>query len=146
MEDRGSDSRIQRTMTASLRASFTLAPCFLLAGCLAPAASQSVELAQEISGARVVACAERAVSELARADDRWDPRVTHRDPVKGVLETGNFSEENESGFRVQVELHARRRQVDVDLKGAGAYFVDMGVAEAIDAFSRKLTPCLQSSD
>jgi hypothetical protein len=146
MEDRNADSTILEKLTAYRCRLTALAPCLFLAGCLAPSASESVDLAQEVSGARVVACAERTVSDLARSDDRWDPRVTLRDSANGVMESGNFSEENESGFRVRVEMHVRRRQVDVDLKGAGAYFVDMGVAEAIDAFSQRLMPCLQRPD
>jgi hypothetical protein len=83
------------------------------------------------------------VSQLARADDRWDLRVPHRDLVKGVMETGNFSEENESGVRMQVKLPARHRRGDVEGKGADACCVDTGVAEAISALSRNLVPCLQ---
>jgi hypothetical protein len=119
-----------------------LAACLLLTGCLAPSASRSLDVAQDIGGGRVASCAEQTVASLARKDSRWDARITHRNASHGVVESGNFGEENESGFRVRVQLHARRNKVEIDLKGAGPYFKDMGVEDAIETFQRTFVQCL----
>lgn len=111
----------------------------------APSASKTIVASTSIDADRVLSCSEQAVSELADKDDRWDSRITHRDLATGVLETGNFQEENESGFRVRVALGPQRNVVNVDLKGAGAYFVDLGVDEAIAEFSTMLEQCLSTS-
>jgi hypothetical protein len=110
----------------------------------APKASGSIPIAHRTSVEALFACAERSVQELARADDRWDPRVTRRDPASGVLETGNYPEENESGFRVKLSLDREGDRALIEIKGAGAYFVDLGVESAMVEFKSKLSGCIGS--
>ncbi len=119
-----------------------LALILFLAGCVSPSASRKIEAPEAVTANRVVSCADRAVADLARDNTHWDPRITHRDRGRGQLESGDFGAWNKSGFRVRVELNPLRETIDIDLKGAGPYFVDMGVEEAIDAFVGKFGSCV----
>lgn len=123
-------------------ASITLLTCLLFAGCNAPSASKRIQLRSTTQAEAVVSCAERIVTELAGKDERWDARVTRRNAVAGLLETGDFNTENKSGFRVRVQFVDGSKSAAVELKGAGAYFVDLGVDEAISAFTASLEQCL----
>lgn len=108
----------------------------------ATSASKRIPVNASTTAETVVSCAERTVTELAGKDDRWDARVTRRDPGTGLLETGNYHDENESGFRVRLQLDANGNAVDIGLKGAGAYNVDLGVDDALDTFTASLEQCV----
>lgn len=108
----------------------------------APSALDSIQVPQSATAEEVISCAENIVRTLARDDDRWDARVTRRDVDAGILETGNFEEENESGFRVRIGFERKTGKIDVSLKGAGAYFVDLGVKTAIVEFNSSMRECL----
>jgi hypothetical protein len=110
----------------------------------APRASSAVDVPSGTSTEAVFSCAETTVAMLADADDRWDPRVTRRDVEAGVLETSNYGKENESGFRIRLRFVSGSDRAQVDLKGAGAYFVDLGVEEAMTLFKSKLAACIPS--
>jgi hypothetical protein len=112
----------------------------------APSASKTITAPADTDTDHVLSCTEDTIAGLARKDDRWDPRITHRDAAAGVIETGNFQEENESGFRARVQFDAGRNSVQVDLKGAGAYFTDLGVDAAVAEFSAALERCLWKPD
>lgn len=108
----------------------------------APSASDSIQAPQSVTAEEVISCAENIVRTLARDDDRWDARITRRDVDAGILETGNFEEENESGFRVRIGFERKTGKIDIALKGAGAYFIDLGVKEAIVEFNSSMRECL----
>lgn len=112
-----------------------------LTGC-APSASKDLVVPAQADNQRFVSCAERSVNRLAAKDDRWDSRITHRDPAGGTLETGDFPTENESGFRVRVTRDPGKSSAHVRVKGAGAYFTDLGVDAAAEAFADTLEQCL----
>ena len=109
---------------------------------MAPKASDSIEIRAGTSVESVFACAETTVRDLADADDRWDARVTRRDVATGILETSNYPEENESGFRIRLEFAQDDDRAQLELKGAGAYFVDMGVEDAMRTLKAKLSTCI----
>ncbi len=111
----------------------------------APSASDSMEAPPGVSAEAVLSCAETAVVKLQKTDEQWDLRVTRKDIRSGVLETGNFAEENESGFRVKITFDSDAHRIDIVLKGAGAYFVDLGVDSAIDALTAAMRECLPRS-
>ena len=114
----------------------------VLAGCT-PTASRHIPLLPPSADAsHVAACAERTVAHLARQDNRWDARVTHRDRATGVLETGDFKSWNATGFRIRVVPDLDRREATLHLKGAGAYFTDLGVDAAADRFVAAFSQCL----
>ena len=110
----------------------------------APSASDYVDTPVGISADSLVSCAESAVMQLERGDDRWDKRVTLKDAQAGIIETGNFQEENESGFRVRVAFAPEKNRADIALKGAGAYFVDLGADEAMAEFKKAISKCLSN--
>ncbi len=138
--------------TARLIASmFGLAFLFSLTGCVmsntpmkAPQTSSAIEVPSATSTEALFSCAETTVQALADTDDRWDPRVTRRDVEAGVLETSNYGKENESGFRIRLRFVSGSGQAQVGLKGAGAYFIDLGVEEAMTRFKSKMSVCLSS--
>lgn len=130
---------------------FGLAFLFSLTGCVmsntpmkAPQTSSAIDVPAAISTEALFSCAETTVQALADADDRWDPRVTRRDVEAGVLETANYGKENESGFRIRLRFVSGSGQAQVELKGAGAYFVDLGVEEAMTRFKSNVSACLSS--
>ncbi|GAA4791104.1 hypothetical protein GCM10023307_15580 [Lysobacter hankyongensis] len=130
---------------------FGLAFLFSLTGCVmsntpmkAPQTSSAIEVPSATSTEALFSCAETTVQALADTDDRWDPRVTRRDVEAGVLETSNYGKENESGFRIRLRFVSGSGQAQVGLKGAGAYFIDLGVEEAMTRFKSKMSVCLSS--
>ena len=110
----------------------------------APQTSSAIEVPSATSTEALFSCAETTVQALADTDDRWDPRVTRRDVEAGVLETSNYGKENESGFRIRLRFVSGSGQAQVGLKGAGAYFIDLGVEEAMTRFKSKMSVCLSS--
>lgn len=125
---------------------------FLLIGCVmtnqlmkAPSVSDSIPVRQGTTAEVIIFCAESVVKTMAQNDDRWDARITRRDMDAGILETGNFEEENESGFRIKMDFDPRAGKVNIVLKGAGAYFVDLGVETAIVEFNTAMRECLIKS-
>lgn len=113
----------------------------VLAGCT-PTASRHIPLSPSTDAGRLAACAERVVAQLARQDNRWEARVTHRDRAAGGLETGDFKSWNATGFRIRVVPDLHRREAALHLKGAGAYFTDLGVDAAADRFVAAFRQCL----
>ncbi len=82
---------------------------------------------------------------LSRTQNNWDDRITLKDPSGGRLETGHFPEKNVIGFRVSVQYAANATTARVQVKGAGPYFVDLGVDAAMAAFVKQTSACLSSS-
>jgi hypothetical protein len=111
----------------------------------APSTSAWIQAPAGVASDTVVSCVENVVLALAGEDDRWNPRVTRKDIDAGILETGDFDEENRSGFRVKVVFDRNTRRMHVGLKGAGAYFVDMGVESAIGEFDSATRRCLSGA-
>lgn len=80
--------------------------------------------------ARIFDCAEAAVSDLSQTSSSW-PKITLRDESKGVLESGDYPADDKTGFRMRLERINAGTGIRVHLKGAGAYYVDLGVQKAI---------------
>ncbi len=139
-----------RSMTQGYSA---LSLCVLLAlpGCVvdssklkAPSAHRSVVLATGLAPDRVFQCAESTLERLHQQDNHWVRQITRKDSGAGVLETGNFPEENEMGFRLSARLEVSAGRVALSFKGAGPYFTDLGVESAAQKFADGLSQCLQS--
>lgn len=94
---------------------------------------------------RVLACAEKTVLALSKTQNNWDDRITLKDEAGGRFETGHFPEKNVMGFRVSLRFAANAPSAQVQLKGAGPYFVDLGVDGAIESFVQQTSACLASS-
>ena len=97
----------------------------------APKTDTVLEVAPKVGTEAVFVCAERQLQTLAKDNSLWIPEVTRRDTAAATLETGHYEDDNVTGFRIRLNHRAAAGKVDVELKGAGAYFVDLGVDTAI---------------
>jgi hypothetical protein len=110
-----------------------------------PLANRDLQVPPGTPIPRLLACAENAVVTLSKTQNNWDDRITLKDLAGGRLETGNFPEKNVIGFRVSVQYATNAASARVQLKGAGPYFVDLGVDAAMAAFMQQTSACLKSS-
>ncbi len=108
----------------------------------APRTDVTLEIATNIATETVFTCAERQVQALAKDNDLWISEVTRRDATTAILETGHYEDDNVTGFRIRLYHRPAAGRIDVELKGAGAYFTDLGVDAAIADFRRDLARCL----
>lgn len=108
----------------------------------APKTDISLEVATNIATDAVFVCAERQVQALAKDNDLWILGVTRRDAATATLETGHYEDDNVTGFRIRLHHRPAAGKIDIELKGAGAYFTDLGVDAAIADFRRDLERCL----
>ncbi len=109
----------------------------------APKASAVLEVAPSLGTEAVFVCAERQLQTLAKDNNLWILKVTRRDTSAATLETGHYEDDNVTGFRIRLHHRATAGEVDVELKGAGSYFVDLGVDLAIADFRRDLSRCVE---
>lgn len=109
-----------------------------------PLASREIQVVPGTTTLRLLTCVEKTVLMLSKTQNNWDDRITLKDLSSGRMETGNFPEKNVMGFRVSVHYAANTASARVRLKGAGPYFVDLGVDAAMAAFVQQTTACLTS--
>ncbi len=112
----------------------------------APKADTVLEVATNLGTEAVFVCAERQPHTLAKDNNLWIADVTRRDTATATLETGHYEDNNVTGFRIRLHHRAAAGEVDVELKGAGAYFIDLGVDTAIADFRRDLSRCLEQGN
>lgn len=110
-----------------------------------PLASRELQVPPGTAASRLMVCAEKTVLALSKTQNNWDDRITLKDEASGRFETGNFPEKNVMGFRVSLRYVNKAPLAQVQLKGAGPYFVDLGVDGAIDTFVQQIAACLASS-
>ncbi|MBO9827772.1 hypothetical protein J7373_05850 [Xanthomonas sp. A2111] len=106
-----------------------------------PMASAVLSVPADLPNQRLFDCAESSIATLSETRSSW-PKVTREDPAQGILESGDFPETNRSGFRLRMERPPGANQAKLALKGAGAYFVDLGVDQAMQAFKTALGRCV----
>lgn len=106
-----------------------------------PIASDVLIVPADLPTQRLFDCAETSIAQLSETSSSW-PKVTRKDAAKGVLESGNFEEANRSGFRMRIERVQGAGQARIALKGAGAYFADLGVAQAMQDLKVTLGSCI----
>ncbi|MCD9031501.1 hypothetical protein LDO32_07135 [Luteimonas sp. Y-2-2-4F] len=120
----------------------------LAAGCslsdsgIVPTAQGTVHVGPGRPVAGIFDCAQRRLAELGAREASWDHEVTLRDEASGRLETGHFDDDNVSGFRLRLQYRPVDGAVDLRLRGAGAYFTDLGVEGALDEFEQGFESCL----
>jgi hypothetical protein len=110
----------------------------------APTAEGSVPVPAGIDRVAVLSCAETAVRTLHDRNELWNIRVTRRDPGRGVLETGDFDDDNIGGFRISVQHASEADAVRIRLKAAGPYFMDLGAEKAFADLDAQIRRCLSS--
>ncbi len=106
----------------------------------APKRADTVSLPAGLETEHLFDCAESSIASFAKESSSW-PGVTRRDVAAGILESGEFDEENRTGFRVRIE-RTSPTAAGIEMKGAGAYFVDLGVDQAMADFKASLEACL----
>ena len=109
-----------------------------------PAATEILRAPSATSANRVFQCAETSINQLAKANNFWRSDVTRRNPGEGVLETGDFGKANVGGFRTRITFDKRNNGVRIDLKGAGAYYKDLGVDKSAGELKDRMRACLQA--
>ncbi|WP_295932738.1 hypothetical protein [uncultured Xanthomonas sp.] len=116
--------------------------------CSMPAAARKTTMASavlrvpaDLPNQRLFDCAESSIAALSETSSSW-PKVTREDPAQGILESGDFPETNRSGFRLCLERPPGASQAKLVLKGAGAYFVDLGVDQAMQDLKTALDRCI----
>jgi hypothetical protein len=135
-----------------LRSAIAIVFCALpLAGCAVfealggmPYAGSSFNVPRGTTSPAVLDCAVASVTALNQQSDQWQTDVTHRDDARGVLETGRYAESNVAGLRVRVQYDPGGQQVRMGLKGAGAYYVDLGVKAGMAALESKMKACTKA--
>ncbi len=109
-----------------------------------PTAEATLPVASGIPVSKVFDCAQKELLRLGERDDLWNHEVTLLDAQAGTLETGEFGDDNVTGFRLRLSYLPRTGAVEIALKGAGAYFVDLGVDDALSEFRQGFERCLKS--
>ncbi len=109
---------------------------------LTPAASDTIAVPAGTSVEVVFTCVEDSARSLHQGQSLWNDRVTRRDERVGIIETGAFENDNVVGFRVRARFAADAEAILVTIKGAGPYFMDLGVEKAFAEFDTRMRVCL----
>ena len=110
----------------------------------APAAEGSVPIPAGVDTEAVLSCAETSVRTLHDRNELWNIRVTRRDPGRGVLETGDFDDDNIGGFRISMQYGPEANAMRIRVKAAGPYFMDLGAEKAFADLDAQMRQCLSS--
>ncbi len=86
-------------------------------------------------------CAEKSIDLISTEQPNWESKVTKRDSLNKVFETGDFEEWNKMGFRVKINFY--EDSIQIDLKGSGPYLTDLGVEQALNGFAPLIVNCLK---
>jgi hypothetical protein len=142
---------LHRTVSAALAVA-AVAAVGALGGCAlghpgmtVPSTQQTVATSEGLGVENALTCVEVTVASLRTQDDRWIATITARQPHHGLIETGNFPDDNQVGFRVRGVFHPDRHHLVLTLKGSGVYHTDLGVEAAGEQLARELAPCLDAA-
>ena len=107
-----------------------------------PSASATISTDTKVSTQKALGCVESTIMKLSQTRGAWMTNVTSKDEAMGVLETGNFGGENLANFRVRA-VHIREQNlITLKLKGAGPYYVDLGVTQGMEELKSGVQACL----
>ena len=109
-----------------------------------PSASTVVATPTELKNAAIFNCAELAIAEFSKTSTSW-PKATLRDDAGGVLESGDYAADDKTGFRMRLQRKDAGAALQIDLKGAGAYYADLGVHKAINQLSAEIGSCISNA-
>lgn len=124
------------------------AGCFALSGCavveavIEPRASDVLAVRADTTTQRVFDCAQASVAAVSARGRHWDTRVSRIDSARGVIETGDFARSSRVGFRSQVVHSPDAGLVFIRLKGAGPYYIDLGVDRTVLDLQSRVRECL----
>lgn len=125
------------------KASIALAALALLAACSAFGArrTDTLQVPPGTSTVRLFACTEDSLTALGHGSSFW-PGVSRKDVAGGVLETGNYPEDNVIGFRVRMSYAAGSQAARIEMKAFGPYFTDLGAGTAMSDLRSAIARCL----
>jgi hypothetical protein len=105
------------------------------------------DVLQAAAGTTTVAlfgCAEKSIAAFRKSSRFW-PAVSVNDPARQVFETGDYDAGNVGGFRVRMTYSESEHLAQIEIKGAGPYYTDLGVDQAMADFKGSLKACLAPS-
>lgn len=59
-----------------------------------------------------------------------------------MLESGDYLADDKTGFRMRLQRAEAGAALQIDLKGAGAYYADLGVEKAINELGTQIQRCI----
>ena len=132
-----------------VRSLLYLLPAFVvLAGCTLfpataplPTAQRSWQLPAGTPTVQLFDCSEQGLDALRADNSSWEP-VSRRDEHAGVLESGHYRQRNRTGFRLHLQHERSGDTAQLALRGAGVWFVDLGVEAAADQLQAGIAACL----
>lgn len=123
---------------------------FVAGACSMPASASKTPMVSDVLAVPadvpthvLFTCAADTIARFSDTSSSW-PKVTRKDVAAGVLESGDFPERNRTGFRMRIERPQGAVQAKITLKGAGAYFADLGVDQAMQGLKSELDTCIAS--
>ena len=109
-----------------------------------PTASDELAVPPQTTTQQIFDCAEKSIGSVPEPSN-WRKDVTRRDPNAGILETGDFDKENTIGFRARLRVDPGGALARIKIKGAGPYYTDLGVDDAMITLKTNLARCLARS-
>lgn len=109
-----------------------------------PTAKGVLEVPASLSNGQVFDCVQASIAALSDASSSW-PAVSLRDDAKGVPESGDYPADDKTGLRMRLERQAGASQLHITLKGGGAYYVDLGVEQALKDLGTHMQRCIQAA-
>lgn len=106
-----------------------------------PLASDALSVPTALPNKRLFDCAQSSILELSKTSSSW-PEVTLRNDGSGILESGDFDKDDKTGFRMRIERPNGTGQAAIALKGAGAYYFDLGVDQAMKDLKATMQHCI----
>ena len=132
----------ERTLLYLLPVGFVLAGCTLVAATARlPTAQRHWQMPPSTATTQLFDCSEQVLDTLRADSSSWEP-VSRRDEHAGVLETGNYQQRNRTGFRLRLQHERVEGSARLALRGAGAWFADLGVEAAADQLQTGIAACL----
>lgn len=113
----------------------------VLTACV-PTSTRQLSLPRGLPTTQLFACTEQAITHLRAGNQTWQP-VSFRDDAAGVLESGDYQLRNRGGLRIRLQHRSGSDRAQLWLRGAGAYFTDLGVDTAADEISAAIEGCVR---
>lgn len=110
----------------------------------AQAKRDTLQAAAGTTTAVLFGCAEKSIATFRESSRFW-PAVSVNDPARQVFETGDYDASNVGGFRVRMTYSEEEHLAQIEIKGAGPYYTDLGVDKAMVDFKASLQTCLAGS-
>lgn len=109
----------------------------------APESSLDIALPNGATNEQVFQCAEKTINQLGEGGTLWKRNITLRDVEGGMLETGDFPNDNVMGYRFRLKInHSTPPSLSATVKASGPSQGDIGAEDAMSRFSAALKTCL----